>query len=323
MRKFNQNPSEINKFLYTPMLSVGGKTYQRSVTNGLWEILSRARLVAKENKQQLIQNGYQLKLNIQGKPNGTQPISFVIYHVPFDQHQSKSIGSFDVPTIDHSKIKHLELVRWTIKAIKETCPDAEIIVCTDEKFGNSIADLNPTILIPHVEKSRPMYYRARTYNTIVQNRWLSGTTVFLDSDAIVLKDPRDLPLKLNFKVGVTARYAPNLMPINEGVIITDNRSQECIDFFAHYMGTYQWVKNDIKIQKITGNDLMRWRGGQLSLNAICKGVKMTDFRDSTDGIKILPCSKYNRAVRSKEEVHYLAKKKYTYVAHIKGKAKIN
>ena len=67
MRKFNQNQSDTNKFLYTPMLSIEGKTYQRSVTNGLWEILSRARLVAKENKKQLIQNGYQLNLNIQGK----------------------------------------------------------------------------------------------------------------------------------------------------------------------------------------------------------------------------------------------------------------
>ena len=89
------------------------------------------------------------------------------------------------------------------------------------------------------------------------------------------------------------------------------------------MGTYQWAKDDIEIQKITGNDLMRWRGGQLSLNAICNGVKMSDFRDSTAGIKILSCDKYNRAVRSKDEVHYLSRNTDTYIAHIKGKAKLN
>ena len=268
---------DTNKLLYTPMLSITGNTYARGITEGLWSILSRARLIARENQQQLIQQGYQLTLNIQGRPKGTQPINFVIYHVPFDQDQDKSIASFDVPPIDHNKIKHLELVRWTIQAIKQTCPDAEIIVCTDEKFGRSIEDLNPTILIPDVETKRPMYYRARTYNTIVQNRWLSGTTVFLDSDAIVLKDPRHLPQQLNFKVGVTARFAPNLMPINEGVIIAENQSQECQNFFAHYMGTYQCIKDDKSIQKTTGNDLMRWRGGQLSLNAICNGSKMVDF----------------------------------------------
>ena len=166
-----------------------------------------------------------------------------------------------------------------------------------------------------------MYYRAITYNSIIQNQWLSGTTVFLDSDAIILKDPRQLPSQLNFKVGVTARFAPNLMPINEGVIITESRSRECIDFFAHYMGTYHWIKDDKLIQQVTGNDLMRWRGGQLSLNAICPGNKMIDFRDSTSSVKILPCDIYNKAVTSKKEVKILINEDKSYIAHIKGKAK--
>ena len=316
-----KHPINTSKFLYTPMLSIAGNTFQRPITDGLWKILSRARLVARENQQELIQQGYQLKLNIQGKPKGTQPINFVIYHVPFAQDKDKSIASFDVPTIDHTKIKHLEFVRWTIQAIQHTCPDAEIVICTDQTFGDELADLQPTILIPEVERNRPMYYRARTYNTIIQNKWLSGTTVFIDSDAIVLKDLRSLPTELNFKVGVTARYAPNLMPINEGVIITKSQSQQAIDFFAHYIGTYQFIKDDKDIQKITGNDLMRWRGGQLSLNAICHGIKMPDFRDSSGHAKILPCDKYNYAVRSKEEVAILAKEGTKYIAHVKGKAK--
>ena len=322
MNSTRQSTTNTKKFLYTPMLSISGNSYQRSVTEGLWSILSRARIKARENKNKLIQDGYQLTLGIQGIPKGDRPISFVIYHVPFAKDKNKSIGSFDVPAIDHSKIKHLELVRWTIQAIQQACPDAEIIICTDKNFGKKIIDLKPTILIPEVEKERPMYYRARTYNTIIQNRWIKGTTVFLDSDAIILKDPRNLPKLLNFKVGITARYAPNLMPINEGVIIADSQSQECIDFFAHYMGTYEQIKDDKKIQSITGNDLMRWRGGQLSLNAICGGSKMTDFRDSNEVIKILPCSKYNFAVRHKDEVKQLKKANRVYIAHIKGKAKI-
>ena len=321
MNQFMQHEIDTGKFLYAPMLSIAGNIYQRPITEGLWSILSRARLVAKENKEHLIQEGLKLKLNIKGRPKGGRPINFVIYHVPFDQDEDNSISSFDVPKIDHTKIKHLELVRWTIQAIQQTCPDAEIVVCTDEKFGKAIADLNPTILIPDVDKKRPMYYRVRTYNTIIQSKWLGGTTVFLDSDAVVLKDPRNLPRKLNFKIGVTARFAPNLMPINEGVIITESQSQECINFFAHYMGTYQWIKDDTRIQQVTGNDLMRWRGGQLSLNAICRGSKMTDFRDSSKHVKILPCSRYNYAVRSREEVEHLAKDGAKYIAHIKGKAK--
>ena len=314
--------ANIQKGLYTPMLSIGGNNiYQKTITDGLWTILSRARQIAAQNKDQLIQNGYALTLPIQGRPIGQSPVTFVIYHVPFEKSQDKSIGSFDVPSIDHSKIKHLELVRWTIQAIQETVPQAEIVVCTDEEFGGNLRDLKPTILVPAVERNRPMYYRARTYNTIIQNRWTNGVTIFLDSDAIVLKDPSPLPKQLNFKVGVTSRFAPNLMPVNEGVIITQSQSQECVDFFAHYMGTYEFIKNDRTIQSVTGNDLMRWRGGQLSLNAACRACKLIDFRDSTKNIKLLPCNKYNYAVQNKAEVHLLKQKGEIYIAHIKGKAK--
>ena len=316
--------AKIQKGLYTPMLSIGGNNiYQRPIADGLWTILSRAREIAATNKDQLIQNGYKLTLPIKGKPKGNSPITFVIYHVPFEASQDKSICSFDVPTIDHSKIKHLELVRWTIKAIQEAAPQAEILVCTDKEFGGKLKDLKPTILVPEVERNRPMYYRARTYNTIIQNRWTNGVTIFLDSDAIVLKDPSPLPKQLNFKVGVTARFAPNLMPINEGVIMCESQSQECIDFFAHYMGTYEAIKDDKKIQSVTGNDLMRWRGGQLSLNAVCPGSKMVDLRDSNTWIKVLPCNIYNKAVMSPNEVNQLRRDNMTYVAHIKGKAKMS
>ena len=143
----------------------------------------------------------------------------------------------------------------------------------------------------------------------------------IGKDAIVLKDPSYLVQQLNFKVGLTARFSPNLMPINEGVIITKPDSKECIDFFAHYMGTYEAIKDDSIIKSVSQNDLMRWRGGQLSLNAVCKGVKLLDPRDSSKDVKILPCRKYNYAVKSKDEVFKLKRNSYVHIAHIKGKAK--
>ena len=315
---------DINKALVAPMLSVAQNlSYQKPITNGLHKILSRATMLAQVNKEKLIQFGKKCTLKTTGKLDGSHPITFVIYHVPFDTSADKAIGSFDVPTIDHAKIKHLELVRWTIQEIKNVVPEAEIVVCTDIPFAEKIQDLEPSILIPEVEKNRPMYYRAKTYNTIVQQEQIKGTIVFLDSDAIVLKNPINLPSQLNFKVGVTARFAPNLMPVNEGVIIAEAGSQECIDFFAHYMGTYQAIKDDSIVKGITKNDLMRWRGGQLSLNAVCPGSKMLDFRDSSRALKILSCDLYNYTVRDKSEIVDLKREDKVYVAHIKGKAKMS
>ena len=113
------------------------------------------------------------------------------------------------------------------------------------------------------------------------------------------------------------------MPVNEGVIITDSSSEECVDFFAHYMGTYEAIKDDSIIKSITQNDLMRWRGGQLSLNAVCPGSKMLDFRDSTQTLKILSCDLYNYTVRDKREIKTLKEENKVYIAHIKGKAKLS
>ena len=154
---------DIEEGLFAPLLSIGeNNIYQRQITEGLWSILSRAQMIAAKNKDNLIRSGRALTLPIQGRPIGESPVTFVIYHVPFDATQDKSIGSFDVPTIDHSRIKHLELVRWTIKAIQKTTPQAEIVICTDEEFGDKLKDLKPTILVPKTERNRPMYYRAQT-----------------------------------------------------------------------------------------------------------------------------------------------------------------
>ncbi len=317
-----QNQKTYANTLFAPLLSSNlAGNYQRGIAEGLWNILYRATLIAKKYKDKLISIGMKATLHIEGQPKGNHPITYVIYHVPFEESENKAIGSFDVPSIDHSKIKHLELIKWTIQAIQEQSPNAEVVLCTDKNFGSQLNNQDISLIYPNVERNRPMYYRAKTYNTIIQKKWIKNVVVFLDSDAIVLKDLADLPKKLNFNVGVTSRFAPNLMPVNEGVIIANAQSQDCIKFFAHYMGTYETIKDDSFIKAITKNDLMRWRGGQLSLNAICEGIKFVDFRDSLGGLKILPCNIYNYAVRDKGEVNTLKDNRKVYVAHIKGKAK--
>ena len=66
----------------------------------------------------------------------------------------------------------------------------------------------------------------------------------LDSDAIVLKNPTNLPQQLNFKVGVTP-ITPNLMPINEGVIIAKAKNV----LILHIIWEHIVVKDDKIIQK--------------------------------------------------------------------------
>lgn len=314
---------DISKHLYAPMLSLnGGLSYQRKITDGLWTILTRARQLASEHKETLIQNGRLSVLNFQGSIRGNTPITFVIYHVPFEAKADQSIGSFDVPVIDNSKINHSRLLHKTIESIHRSHPNVEVVLCTDKEFGAQMKHLDVSLVYPDVELHRPMYYRAKTYNTLVQGGCLQGTVVFMDSDAVVLQSMEQLPESIDFDVAVTQRFAPNLMPINEGVIIAKLATQTTINFFAHYMGIYELIKNDAVIKSICGNDLMRWRGGQLSLNAILTGGKMKTHMSSDDlRLKILDCHRFNRAVSSIAEVEDLLKQGETYVAHMKGKAK--
>ena len=317
-------PNNIKSKTYGRLLNThGGVVYSRKITDGLWTILARATAIAQNKKKELINAGKSITLPIKNDLKVGKKLSFVIYHVPFDKNKNQSIGSFDVPNIDHSKIKHQELVQWTIKAIEEVCPHAEIILCTDQEFGDRINNSKVKLIYPNVDKEKPMYFRARTYNTLVQKKMLGEQTVFLDSDAIVLKDPFLLLDKIDSNIAVTSRYAPNLMPINEGVIIANTDTEDCKDFFAHYMGTYERICKDEIIQGITGNDLMRWRGGQLSLNAICNGGKMIDYRDSTDKLSILPCDVFNYTVKQASEIEELKREGRVYIAHIKGKAKLS
>ena len=315
--------TNLNTHLYGPMLSFGSFSgYSRQITEGLWTILGRAQYIAKTQRDSLIKKGKDLQLEIRGDTNKKNMVTFVIYHVPFNKNADKSIGSFDIPEIDHSKIKHEKLMDLTISAIKATVPDSRIILCTTEEFGNKFKGKGIDIIIPQVEKERPMYYRVRTYNTLVQNDLISDKTIFLDSDAIVLKNPSRLFEQLGIGIGVTARFAPNLMPINEGVIFCNGTDEYSKEFFAHYMGTYEIIKDDNIIKEITKNDLMRWRGGQLSLNAVCPGNKMVDYRDSTSELKILPCEIYNYAIRSLSQIEQMKKEGKIYIAHVKGKAKM-
>ena len=72
--------------------------------------------------------------------------------------------------------------------------------------------------------------------------------------------------KFTIRVAVTARFAPNLMPVNEGVIFVDNH--KCTKEATEYIGTYNNILKSAKIQLIMNNIDLKDGKGQLP-NAIC------------------------------------------------------
>ena len=99
-------------------------------------------------------------------------------------------------------------------------------------------------------------------------------------------------------------------------------------------GDYPMINQIISmIKNLYKLDLMRWRGGQLSINAISPGVRHVSYLDSTDYIGLMPAEKYNYTARSlnlNSRKHELINKgelnqilKSIWILHIKGKSKLN
>ena len=95
------------------------------------------------------------------------------------------------------------------------------------------------------------------------------TAVFLDSDASFItvrtsigSSIKDMDLAVTYRGG-------GLMPINEGVFFANSKDIEAAVhfFFNHYLCHLRRLLSDPVVEKIYG-DVRRWRGGQLSLNAI-------------------------------------------------------
>ena len=299
-----------------------GIVYDKRVTHRLDHVLMEATMIAQENKEANIKEGLNTLVDIKMAKRREGKETFVIYHVPFEDNDNRKITSFDIPTIDTSNIDFRSVVLQCIESIQKANADAEIILCTTADFASCFSGKNISILIPKVRSNQPMYYRALTYNTLIQKDLVAGKVCFLDSDTILINNISKIWEKLSIRIAVTARFAPNLMPINEGVIFADNDHKCTKEFFAEYIGTYKSILKSEKIQMIMNNiDLKRWRGGQLSLNAICGGGNMISRQDSTKNLKILPSNKFNRSIKTVEERDALMNSNDCFIGHFKGRHK--
>lgn len=143
----------------------------------------------------------------------------------------------------------------------------------------------------------PMYERCRAMCAYVHSHAFNSPTVFLDGDAFVNTDLNPI-FKTICDVAVTYRNDPGLMPINEGVIFA-RPTEGTKAFFRAYLATYENLAKVPEIVEYYGSQpgIKRWRGGQLSLNALTcpPGVPSEMDRIQVAGctVQYLPCETWN------------------------------
>lgn len=165
---------------------------------------------------------------------------------------------------------------------------------------------------------QPMYERVRAMCAYAHSAAFNSPTVFLDGDAFVNTDLTRI-FKAIPDIAVTYRHHPGLMPINEGVIFA-NPTEGARAFFRAYLATYE---NLAKVPEIVDyyGDIKRWRGGQLSLNALtCPlGVPSEVDRLETSRYVVgyLPCHVWNFSVEM-DQSYSKADLDAKAVIHLKG-----
>jgi hypothetical protein len=216
------------------------------------------------------------------------------FHAPVPQADA-AIAYRDV-AIDHGKFDYDRIIRHCIASALAAQPGARFILATDDEFLSSLSHPALTIVRLPVDAASPMYERVVAMCAFVRSRQFSAPTAFLDSDAF-LNAPIAGLFQGHFDIGATYRPDPGLMPINEGVIFAHSRNKDLVrGFFTGYLGTYDRLTQNAIVTGYYGN-VKRWRGGQLSLNALTCPPGVPSELDSAKAfgarIRYYPCSTFN------------------------------
>jgi hypothetical protein len=250
------------------------------------------------------------------------PVQIFVFHTEVPS-EAAAVTYRDV-SVDHSKFDYDRIIEHCIKAGLVAQPAARVVLVTDDRFGREFSHPNLTVVRLPLDRMSPMYQRVVAMSAYVESRLFTAPTAFLDGDAF-LNETISWLFKAPFDIAVTYRPDPGLMPINEGVIFANSVNKASVrNFFRIYLGTYDRLRENADIKSYYG-DIKRWRGGQLSLNALTCPLGIASEFDAGNlaGARILyyPCDTFNFAMEAGQS--FAPEELDTKVVlHLKGARKV-
>lgn len=249
-------------------------------------------------------------------------LNVFVFHVDVPASH-RSIEYVDVKH-DHWEFDYKALAAHFVWATLSFHDTVRIYYVTNESTVVPFEHPNMTVVRLPVDSRAPMYERVRAMAGYVHSRAFSAHTAFLDTDAYPNRALNGV-FKREFDVGVTYRTTPGYMPINEGVIFAARRRSTAAvqKFFTAYLSTYEALRIDPVVLDYYNGNIERWRGGQLSLNAVGLPPHLSaggDFDRDGVRVRLLPCNRFNYWVTKAIDVDrptWDAK----FVLHLKGDSK--
>jgi len=246
-------------------------------------------------------------------------LNVLVFHV--DLPGDATLNYVDVK-FNPRHFDYLEILRRFIGRIRAHCSGATVYVVTaaGSRYGALAAPDVAPVELP-IDGTQPMYDRATALLAYARSPAFDRDTVFLDSDALVNR-PLEEVFALGFDVCMTYREHERLMPVNEGVMfLASRRPQAVVRFLERRLATYDRIAADPFITGYYG-DVRRWRGGQLSLNALAAGdMPCSPYRRGEiagAAVRFLPCDTFNFAVAEGEAASAVDRLDQRYVVHFKG-----
>lgn len=249
-------------------------------------------------------------------------VSIFTFHA--DLEDAAELRYFDVQ-LKVADFDYLDILRRLIARVREHCRGATVYVVTSPGARYTALEA-PDVRVVELPLNRahPMYERANALLAYASSSAFVRDTVFLDSDALVNR-PLEEVFALGFDVGLTYRATSGLMPVNEGVMFLSARRAEAVrGFLLRRLATYDRLVSDPLIAGTYG-DVRRWRGGQLSLNAVSPALGMQSpyrlYDCAGAVVRMLPCDTFNFTSGEGEAATSLEHLDDRYVIHFKGMRK--
>lgn len=254
-------------------------------------------------------------------PGRDAPINIFLYHV--DMGEASHLSYRDI-SFDASRYDYRIVIDTFLECVQQWLPNAMVYLATKNASPlREFASEQVRVVELDVDAARPMYERVFAMCAYTQSVAFSANTLFLDSDAFLNADITPY-LEADFDIAITTRDTPGLMPINEGVIVARMEHPEAVkSFFLRYLATYETLVNDPPTQTFYG-DIRKWRGGQLSLNAITHNLSpFSPYRTlSVMGTRLraLPCDVFNYSYEYGSSLN-LENLDMKFIVHLKGARK--
>jgi hypothetical protein len=242
----------------------------------------------------------------------------VLFHVSLPPELKGYVASdINLAPDDHD---FESVIRLNISLVTWSNPGSSVILITDQNFlANYKAD-HLNIVRIKINPAEIMFERVWCMAAMIRILSPNMTAFFLDSDAFLVNNASVFDA-LDFELALTYRLDRALMPINEGVIVAKVGERNLTKtFFDSYLATYVQLDSSGVLKEIYPS-IRRWRGGQLSLNAVSEFyINLPEQDKAKPALIQLPCERFNLTLARESDIHSETVRQ-ALVVHLKGNRK--